>query len=163
MNERHGHTTDGQPRLYRIWRAMRFRCGNTGHVSYPRYGGRGITVCSEWDRSFSVFYAWAMENGYADDLSIDRIDNDGDYTPTNCRWTTAAQQLENKSSRCQVEVNGVTKSVCAWGKETGIHLTTLYRRYRKGIRGAAFLAKPIPKAEAASTRSSAQLRCEPST
>lgn len=145
MYERHGQTAGGQPRLYRIWRAMRFRCTNDTHSSYSRYGGRGIRVCPEWDTSFVAFRIWALSHGYAEDLTIDRKDNDGDYTPDNCRWATIKEQGLNKSGACLVNVNGVTKSVCKWSKETGIHLTTLYRRYQKGISGPEFLKKPIPK------------------
>ena len=146
MHEKHGETKNGQPRIYRIWRAMRFRCTNPNHGSYHRYGGRGVSVCSEWAQSYVVFKAWALSSGYRQDLSIDRINNDGNYEPSNCRWATVTEQAGNRGeSSCIVEVNGVSKSVCAWATETGIYLTTLYRRYRKGIRGTAFLEKTIPR------------------
>lgn len=84
-------------RIYRIWQGMKKRCYNPNFVSYNRYGGRGITVCEEWRNSSSSFYRWAINNGYSDDLSIDRIDNDGNYEPSNCRWTTSKVQASNQS------------------------------------------------------------------
>lgn len=143
MNERHGFTTNGQPRIYRIWRAMRFRCANAKHTSYPRYGGRGISVCKEWDASFLSFAEWAIGAGYQEDLTIDRIDNDGNYCPENCRWATTHEQTLNKSSKCLVTVDGVTKSVKGWADHTGIIFSTLYRRYHRGVRGKAFISAPV--------------------
>ena len=104
-------------------------------------------VCAEWNSSFPAFRDWAEQSGYKPKLSIDRIDVNGNYCPSNCRWATIAEQAANKrlDRGCLVEVNGKTKTVHVWAKETGIHLTTLYRRYRNGVTGPDFLVKPVPK------------------
>lgn len=96
-------------RIYNIWRDMRHRCNCQGMKNYPYYGGRGISVCEEWDNSFEAFYDWAMSNGYSDDLTIDRIDTDGNYEPSNCRWATKAVQSANRRSIGKCEYIGVYK------------------------------------------------------
>ena len=78
-------------RLYRIWLDMRGRCQYKSHKEYNRYGGRGIKVCDEWMHDFLAFYEWAIRAGYDDDLTIDRIDGDGDYSPDNCQWLTGPE------------------------------------------------------------------------
>lgn len=82
-------------RIHRIWSAMKQRCQNVKKIAYQDYGARGIYVCEEW-QEFLGFHAWAVANGYRDDLQIDRIDNDGPYCPENCRWVTAAENMKNK-------------------------------------------------------------------
>lgn len=95
----HGQTSrKGKNRLYRAWAAMRQRCSNPNHQVYAWYGGRGIKVCSEWDE-YPAFMAWALANGYTDDLSIDRVDPDGDYEPSNCRWITMKENLARRRPR----------------------------------------------------------------
>jgi len=95
--ERHGGCKDyKKTRLYGIWHGMKSRCKNPNHNSYENYGGRGIKLCDEWTDDFISFEAWAVENGYTDDLTIDRIDNDGDYTPDNCKWSTRMEQQQNR-------------------------------------------------------------------
>ena len=83
-------------RLYKIWQTMRQRCKNPHDKDYHDYGGRGIKVCEEWDKSSASFVEWALCNGYKDTLSIDRIDVNGDYCPENCRWATATLQVRNR-------------------------------------------------------------------
>lgn len=84
-------------RLYRIYNDMLTRCYNPAATHYHRYGGRGITVCVEWLESYETFRSWALANGYRDDLTIDRRDNDGNYEPGNCRWVTIKENCRNRS------------------------------------------------------------------
>lgn len=92
LNKSHGETGT---RIYRTWKNMRARCLNSNKPGYEHYGGRGISICAEWS-SFPAFRKWALESGYADDLSIERKDVDGDYTPSNCVWADAATQSANR-------------------------------------------------------------------
>jgi len=86
------------PRLYNAWANMKKRCSNPRVHNYNRYGGRGISVCDEWQSS-KPFIIWALNNGYADDLTIDRIDNDGNYEPSNCRWVSPEENAANKTAK----------------------------------------------------------------
>lgn len=104
-------------RIGRIWYAMRQRCENEKNQDYPRYGGRGITVCSEWS-SFEAFKSWAEDSGYNDSLTIDRQNVNEGYSPTNCRWTDAVTQSRNKEIRLEVEAFGESKLICEWAEDT---------------------------------------------
>lgn len=92
-NTTHGMTNT---RLHRIWRSMKTRCSNPNSKSYLYYGGKGVSVCHEWMNSFEAFYDWAIHNGYKDNLSLDRINGDGNYEPGNCRWATMHEQRVNQ-------------------------------------------------------------------
>ena len=140
MHERHGFNLSD--RIYRIWVAMRQRCAKKYRTNYANYGGRGIKVCQEWDKSFSAFMVWAFANGYDDKLSIERNDPNGNYEPGNCRWATPREQSVNQRRTCSVEVNGVSLTVKEWADKTGIIFSTLYRRYHRGVRGPEFIRRP---------------------
>lgn len=107
----HNHLIHGgrKTRLYYIWKTMRQRCNNPKSQKHKSYHDRGITICHEWD-DFAVFREWAYSSGYRDDLTIDRIDNDGNYCPENCRWATLTEQARNKQNTLRYEYQG--KSLC---------------------------------------------------
>ena len=94
--------------------------------------GRGITICKEWMDSYEVFQKWAFESGYSDELSIDRIDNDGNYEPSNCRWTTAEVQMNNRRCTRKYEYNGKSLSISQWSRETGLPWETINGRLKRG-------------------------------
>ena len=104
------------------------RCTNHNAPNYKNYGGKGIVVCDEWRNSFEAFYEWAMSNGYSDDLTIDRIDNEKGYSPDNCRWATMKEQANNKRNTVLIDDNGELKTVLQISKETGLDKSTIYRR-----------------------------------
>ena len=83
-------------KLYKVWHGMKTRCYDKNFIYYCNYGGRGIKICDEWKNNFTTFYNWAIANGYKEGLTIDRINNDGNYEPSNCRWATRAEQNRNK-------------------------------------------------------------------
>lgn len=93
-------------RIYRIWCGMKRRCYNKHNEHFDRYGGRGIIVCDEWKTDFMNFYDWAMSNGYDDKLSIDRINNEGNYEPSNCRWANQKQQIVNSTATIKCSLGG---------------------------------------------------------
>lgn len=131
---RENQTTHGKSktRLYRIYNNMKNRCYNSNVKAFPDYGGRGIKVCDEWLADFMNFYNWAMTNGYDDTKSIDRIDNDGSYEPSNCRWVGLKAQQNNKRSNIMLEYKGKTKTVAEWADEVGIPRGIVYDRIKKG-------------------------------
>lgn len=115
-------------RIHRIWQAMKARCLNPNVKGYSNYGGRGIRVCDEWKNNFTVFYCWAMANGYTDELTIDRIDNNGNYCPTNCRWTTTKDQANNRRTCHTVTAFGRTQNIKQWAEEYCISAKLLRNR-----------------------------------
>ena len=121
----HGETGG---RLYWIWHGMKARCLNPKEPAYKHYGKRGIMVCNEWKNSFEAFRDWAIANGYANNLTIDRIDNNGNYEPSNCRWATAKEQANNKRSSYYITYCGKTQTIKQWADELGINYYTLHSR-----------------------------------
>lgn len=116
-----------ETRLHHIWVNMRYRCNNPNCSHYNRYGGRGIKVCDEWNE-YLPFKKWAMANGYDDSKSIDRIDNNGNYDPNNCRWATMKTQSNNRSSNNNITYNCETHTVTEWASIVGINENTLRSR-----------------------------------
>lgn len=121
-------------RLYRTWCGMKKRCYNPNAKDYKYYGGKGITVCDEWLHDFPAFELWSKSNGYSDELTIDRIDSNGIYCPSNCRWITRAEQQRNRSFNVFVEHDGVKKTIAEWSRELGMSDKLLYKRYNSAIK-----------------------------
>lgn len=106
-------------RIRVIYKNMLIRCYNEIDKSYRFYGGKGIAICDEWLSDPHSFELWAMENGYKDDLTIDRIDSNKDYSPDNCRWVTLSENTKWKSTTNHIEVNGIIDSGRGWSKRLG--------------------------------------------
>lgn len=131
-------------RPYEIWQGMKGRCYNPHDARYDRYGGRGITVCDEWRNDFGAFYGWALENGYADDLTIDRIDNDKGYSPDNCRWADVETQCRNRSSNINITIGNATKTLTEWCEIFELPYQTIRARYKhNGFTGIDDLFNPL--------------------
>lgn len=113
--------------LYNVWYHMKRRCYDPKHPFYKNYGARGISICDEW-HDFENFYKWAMDNGYEKGLSIDRIDNDGEYSPENCRLVKMDVQANNRSSCRMFTYNGKTQNLMQWCKELGLNYKRVYSR-----------------------------------
>lgn len=131
-NRENAHHKAGT-RLYRIWAGIKERCFNSNHKNYNRYKGRGITMCNEWKDNFMSFYNWAVNNGYKQGLTIERINNDGNYEPSNCRWATRWEQANNTSHNHFIVYNGEKHTVSQWSKKTGIKYSVLRGRILDGL------------------------------
>jgi len=135
-----GHPTHGKTntRLFKIWSSMKERCYLKNHVGYKNYGARGIFVCDEWigKTGFQKFYDWSINNGYKENLSIDRIDNNKGYFPENCRWATRSEQQRNRRDSIIIEYNGEKRSLADWSQMLCGNPTDAqraYQRYKKGV------------------------------
>lgn len=115
---------------HRSWKDMRRRCGDPRHKSYHNYGGRGIRVCDRW-RKFAEFFEDMGDR--LPGMSLDRINNDGDYEPGNCRWATAFEQVHNSRRVKLVEFHGETRCIRAWGRHFGVSMSTIRNRLGKGL------------------------------
>jgi len=131
-------------RLYNIWVLVRKRCYNPRCDKYKYYGGKGITVCTEWLNSFESFRDWALANGYENHLTIERTNNDLGYEPTNCKWVTAAEQKLNMTSNVNLTAFGETKTVSQWAddKRCPVSANTLYQRVEKNWPHEKAITKP---------------------
>lgn len=123
-------TTHGKrnTRLYDIWHGMKNRCYNENNDRYRDYGGKGTTICNEWKNDFQSFYDWSMANGYKDNLTIDRMDTDGNYEPSNCRWITNKEQQNNRTDNHYITFNGETRTLKEWSELLDVNYSTLNHR-----------------------------------
>lgn len=122
--------THGQAgtKLYQRWVSMKQRCRNPNNKCYKHYGGRGIKVCDEWNNSFESFFKWAHESGYDESLTLERIDNNGNYEPSNCKWVSMEEQSNNRRSSHYLQYNGQKMTISQWSKHTKINENVIYDR-----------------------------------
>lgn len=121
-------------RIHHIWSNMKQRCYNKKSRAYRLYGERGVVVCDEWRNNFMRFYRWAKANNYKENLTLDRIDVNGNYCPENCRWVDNITQQNNKRNSHYLTYNGRTYTVSEWGRITGIKPGTIFARLRRGTK-----------------------------
>lgn len=130
-------------RLYSIWTSMKKRCLNENCDRYKDYGERGIEICDEWKNSFKSFYSWAINNGYRDDLSIERKDNDEGYNPDNCTWIPLEYQARNTRNTVRLEINGELYTLHELSDATGIPYQIIRSRYYSGWDTQRILSQPV--------------------
>lgn len=123
----HGHCGES---IHNVWMEMGNRCNNVNCKAYKDYGGRGIKVCDEWLSSFENFYEWAIANGYKKGLTIDRIDNNGNYEPDNCRWITHRENCWNRRNTLYIMYKGITKPLPQWCYELGLSYSKTRQRLK---------------------------------
>lgn len=126
------YTDPIERRIYLIWHDMKKRCYQPQNKRYARYGGRGIRICDEWLNNFQAFFDWSMANGYSPELSIDRIEKDINYEPSNCRWATIIEQANNRSNNHFITYKGKTKTMKEWSATVGISYYVLRSRLNRG-------------------------------
>ena len=132
----------GEQRLKSIWHAMKARCYNPNSISYKYYGQKGIGVCAEWREDFTAFERWSLQNGYAPNLTIERVDNSKGYCPENCKWATQQEQQNNTSYNHLLTFRGMTHTLKQWSEITGVSYTALYNRVRRGWNIERILTTP---------------------
>lgn len=131
-------------KLYKVHEQMKQRCFNKNCKTFYRYGGRGITVCDEWLK-YSNFKEWALKNGYKEGLDIDRINNDGNYEPNNCRFVPHIINCYNRSSTIKTVIDGVEYTLDKLSEKYSINIDCLRRRYKKGDRGDDLIRRKYSK------------------
>jgi len=129
LNRTHG---ESNTRLHGIWKGIKKRCKNKNTKNFKNYGGRGITVCEEWSKSYVTFREWALKNGYHESLEIDRINNNGNYEPSNCRWVTRKENNNNRRNSRLLTINGETKRLREWCDLNKISCNTVRKRLNNG-------------------------------
>ena len=130
----HNRRTHGlaHTRIDNIYKAMVSRCYKPSNNRYKNYGARGIIVCHEWLEDKAKFFEWAFSNGYQDDLTIDRIDSDGNYEPNNCRWVTYKEQENNRKNNRMLTIDGITMTVAQWADKYNLDHKLVYCRLYRG-------------------------------
>lgn len=136
----HGLT---QHPIWRTYHHILSRCYNERVPKYNLYGGRGIVMCDEWKNDFMSFYNWSILNGWKPGLSIDRIDNDGNYCPENCRWADDLTQQNNRGNNKNLTYNGKTQTMSQWAREFNMSISTLYYRIKHGWSVEDALLTPV--------------------
>lgn len=131
--------------LHSRYHGIKKRCYNQNSHAYYRYGGRGIKMCQEWLDDYFAFEKWALENGFEPSLAIDRIDNDGDYSPENCRFITLRENNQNRGTSLMYTIDGVTKNLQQWADEYGVKRSTVETRLKHGWTIEDALKTPIRK------------------
>ena len=150
------HLIKENMRLYRIYHSMKARCYNKNEPRYKDYGGRGISICDEWLESFDIFADWALENGYSDNLTIDRIDVNGNYEPNNCRWITLREQTMNKRTTVWVVYRGERVKLKELCDSKGLNYNTIHHRIKRGcFQADDIIDVPIKSGETLADRSRA--------
>lgn len=145
INKKHGDTVGHvRSRIFVIWSNMLNRCNNIKSNNYKYYGERGIIVYPGWS-DYTIFKTWALENGYSDDLTLDRINSDGNYEPGNCRWATRTEQANNRGKTIFLDFNGEKLPLADWSRRLGIAIGTIHSRLRRGWTIEKTLSKPILK------------------
>ena len=132
-------------RLSSIYHNMKTRCTNPNYDKYSYYGGKGISICKEWYDSYEAFEKWAIENGYDDAMTIDRIDVDGDYTPENCRWVSRKAQANNRTNNHLLTYRNKTMTIAEWSEETNISESAIRQRISAGWSVDKALTEPVHK------------------
>lgn len=140
-NTKHGHNSWKQPpsSTYNSWRGAKERCHNENHIGYKNYGGRGIRMCSRWQESFAAFLE-DMGSKPSPDLTLERVDHNGNYEPANCVWASQETQANNKSNNVKLTYRGETLTVPQWSRRTGIPAPTLYGRLKRGLAPSEILS-----------------------
>lgn len=140
LEANHSHKMS-KTRIYQELQGVKARCLNNNNKRYENYGGRGIKICDEWMQSFESFRDWSFENGYSDTLTIDRINNDGNYEPGNCRWVDNKTQCNNRGSNIIIKYKDENLTMMQVSEITGINYAVLNSRYIRGDRSERLLRK----------------------
>lgn len=134
---------DSHTKLHICWVNMIDRCTNKNCTGYKNYGGRGITICKEWIKDYLTFKEWAVSNGFCKELTLDRINVNGNYEPSNCRWITQQEQCNNRRATTFLEMDGITMPLADWSRKLNIKIITIHGRLRRGLSVKDALTLPV--------------------